>query len=245
MTGGALCASAGSAAHVFVAGLGADDDALEISGDDGRHLARVRRLRDGEHVTAADGLGAWRSYRVDSAGRDRLGLRAMGPLQREDPPAALCVAFAPTKGGQPELVVAALTELGVATIVPVHCERSVVRWEGERALAATARLERVAREAAMLSRRAWLPVLEPPEPFGTVIAREGAVLADIGGVSPWVLPPAPGGGRTVVVGPEGGFSPAERAACEQVARLALSRHVLSAATAPVAAAAVLLAAMAR
>ena len=43
------------------------------------------------------------------------------------------MGFALVKGGRPELVVQKLTELGVDRIVPFVAERSVVRWEGERA----------------------------------------------------------------------------------------------------------------
>ncbi len=58
--------------HTFVADLGDD---VQVDGDDGHHLARVRRLESGEHVTAADGTGAWREYVVDDVGRGSVALR--------------------------------------------------------------------------------------------------------------------------------------------------------------------------
>ena len=65
--------------------------------------------------------------------------------------------FAPVKGDRPEWTVQKLTELGVDRIVPLRAARSVVRWDGERGAAAVERLRRVAREAAMQSRRCRLP----------------------------------------------------------------------------------------
>ena len=50
-----------------------------------------------------------------------------------------------------------LTELGVDRIVPFVAERSVVRWDADKADRNVERLRRVAREAAMQSRRTWLP----------------------------------------------------------------------------------------
>ena len=50
------------------------DDSVEITGADGHHLQRVRRLRVGEHVTAADGAGGWRRYEIDAVEPGRLHL---------------------------------------------------------------------------------------------------------------------------------------------------------------------------
>ena len=57
-----------AAAHTFAEHLA---DTLEIDGTDGHHLQRVRRLRPGEHVTVADGLGSWRRYEIEDAGPGR------------------------------------------------------------------------------------------------------------------------------------------------------------------------------
>ena len=51
---------------------------VEITGADGHHLQRVRRLRAGEHVTVADGAGAWRRYEIEAVEPGRLQLGARG-----------------------------------------------------------------------------------------------------------------------------------------------------------------------
>src|SRR5262245_28290306 len=92
----AWAAGADAAAHIIV---GALDDVLAIEGDDGHHLARVRRLRAGESVTAGDGNGAWRLYVVTDVRDGHLQLESRGTIEREpqlQPP--LTVAFALTKG---------------------------------------------------------------------------------------------------------------------------------------------------
>lgn len=234
-----LAADAPATAHVLVAEVRSDDD-LTIEGPDGHHLQRVRRLRAGEAVTAADGAGSWRLYDVCSATDGRVVLAPVGPVTEE--PALIprvSVAFAPAKGDQAGAVVHQLVELGVDRVVPVSLERSVVRWDGARAEKAVARLQRVAREAAMQCRRAWLPEIAPAAALEAVALQPGLLVADRTGVAAAMLPAAPAEGWLVLVGPEGGLSPGELARVGPAVRLAVGPYVLRAVTAPVAAAAAL------
>jgi 16S rRNA (uracil1498-N3)-methyltransferase len=230
----AFAADAGAVAHVLVERL---DDELEVAGDDGHHLARARRLRAGEGVTAADGRGRWRGYVVAAVQGRSLSLAATGEARLEPellPP--LAVAFALTKGVKPETVVRQLTELGVDAVLPVVGDRSVAR-PGEGGDRVVARLQRVAREAAMQCRRARVPQISSPTPLLELVGLPGLVVAERGGAA--TLPDGGGAGWTVLVGPEGGFSPSEAAALGSAPRLALGAHVLRSETAAVAAAAVL------
>jgi 16S rRNA (uracil1498-N3)-methyltransferase len=187
------------------------------------HLGRVLRLRDGEVVCAADGAGGWRRCTFDGSERlvpsDDSG-RAPAP---SDP---VTVAFVPVKGDRPELVVQKLTELGVDRIVVTASERSVVRWEGERAGKHLDKLRRVAAESFQQCRRLWLPEVVTAS-LGDLLAT-GTVLADMGGADP-----APDL-RSVVVGPEGGWTERERALARS-APVSLGDHVLRAETAAIAA----------
>jgi 16S rRNA (uracil1498-N3)-methyltransferase len=231
-------------AHPFVAAL---SDDVHVVDDDGHHLARVRRLEPGEHVTAADGTGAWRAYVVEDVGRGSVTLRAVAPPAREPVLVPrLRVAFALTKGEKPETVVRQLTELGVDAVAPVLAARSVVKARGDRATALVERLRRVAREAACQSRRARITDVEDVRPLGDLLhdgAFEGGgvVVAERDGPSDDGLPgpTVPEADWTLVVGPEGGFGPDEAAALAGVARIGVGPYVLRAETAAVAAAAVL------
>lgn len=233
----AWAAAQDAAAHTFVAAL---DDSVEITGADGHHLQRVRRLRVGEHVTAADGAGAWRRYEIDAVEPGRLHLSARGELRREPelvPSVELAVAL--TKAGALDTVVARCTELGVARITPVRASRCVVQWDAAQADRAVERLRKVAREAAAQSRRARLPEIAPVAELADFAGRPGVLVADRAG-SPIdeVAPPA-GAAWTVVVGPEGGFAAGELDGFGGAGRLQLGPHILRAETAPIAAVAVL------
>jgi len=236
-----FAASEDASAHTFVADL---TDEVVIAGDDGHHLARVRRLQPGEPVTAADGAGTWRGYEVVMVARGAVTLHARTPPRAEPRlTPSLCVAFALTKGTKPEVVARQLTELGVDEIVAFVARRSVVRARGAQADALVGRLERVVREAAAQCRRARLPVVQSPEPFDAVITRPGLVVAERARApATRALDEAPGDDSlawTLVVGPEGGFDPGEAQALAGAPVVSVGPHVLRAETAAVAAAALL------
>ena len=207
-----------SAAHVFVASL--DDPQPES--DDAHHVFRVLRLRDGEVVTVSDGRGGWRPTVVASG-----VLLPSGDVVRDEAPPQGCVAAAIPKGDRCEWMVQKLTELGVREIVLLHCDRGVVRWDGDRGVKQLARMRRVAREASMQSRRVWLPEVTGPVTFADVAARPGTVLAEPDGDAH--VDPA-----CIVIGPEGGFSAAELDL--GLPQLRLARTVLRVETAAVVAA---------
>lgn len=232
-------------AHVFVDDL----DAPVVAPADRHHLERVLRLRIGEVVSVSDGRGG--SRRCTFVGEADGRLEPAGEVERSPAPSPpVGVGFALVKGDKPEWIVQKLTECGVDRILPFVAERSVVRWDAAKAARNAARLQRVAVEAAMQSRRVWLPEVVSVQPFSAVVAGAGAgagaggggdgggtvALADLDGD-----PPSLEAWPTVLVGPEGGWTDAERgAAAGRIVRFGPT--VLRAETAAVAAG-VLLAAL--
>jgi len=209
--------------HVFVEAI----DAPALTAADRHHLERVLRLRAGEPLTVSDGRGWWRRCRYG------VPLEVVGEpevVPAADP--ALTVAFAPVKGDSPEWVVQKLTELGIDRIVVLETERSVVRWDAERAGRQIERLSRVAREAAMQCRRCHLPDVEGVWSLADVAdAWPDAARADRGGSALGARD------HVLVVGPEGGWTEAERAAVPRA--VGLGDHVLRAETAAVTAGALM------
>ena len=204
--------------HVIVASV----ESPVLDDADRHHLTRVLRVRDGDPVTVGDGAGRWRPCRLGAQPEpvDRVML-----VGRPEP--AVAVAFALIKGGRPELVVQKLTEVGVDRIVPFVAARSVVQWDDVKAEKNIERLRRVAREAVMQSRRAWVPEVDALASFAEVAAEPGVCLADRGGGAVRLETPL------VMIGPEGGWSDAEAALVER--RVRLAEPVLRAETAAIAA----------
>ncbi len=230
-----------AAALVFVADY---DDAADgprvISGPDGHHLQRVRRIGVGERIVVADGAGRWYLSEVASSADATLTVVPVGAASEEPQPAPrIAIAFAPAKSDHGTEVVHQLVEVGVDRIVPLITERSVVRWDGARGERAQERLQRVVRTAGMQCHRARLPVLEPPSTLGALVASEGVLVADRdgGAIDPVNWPPADE--WCVVIGPEGGFAPEELEPLGSAPRIALGPHVLRSVTAPIAVASAL------
>jgi 16S rRNA (uracil1498-N3)-methyltransferase len=231
-------------AHTFLPAL---DDDVTLADDAGHHLSRVRRVRAGETLIAADGDGRWRPYAVVGVRPGAVELHARGASVVEPPlEPRLVVAFALTKGTKPDLAVQKLTELGVDGVTLLSTRRSVPRWSGSRVDAALTRLRRIAREAAAQCRRARLPEIDGVLPVTELRGRPGLVVADPAGEELARVPAPPGGEWVLVVGPEGGFDTDEAAVLttpaehgEGPARLRLGPHVLRAETAAIAGAAAL------
>ena len=207
MTSGASPAAPGPgwAAWAFVEDL----EAPELDPADAHHLGRVLRVRPGEPVGVSDGGGQWRPCAVTAVDGRGVHLEPLGAVATE--PAgrpAVTVGFSLVKGDRPELVVQKLTELGVDRIVPVAARRSVVVWDPERGARKLARLRQVAREAAMQSRRPWLPEVTDTTTVAAAAATLGAAaaLCHQGGVArPSLRRPA------LLTGPEGGWDEEELA----------------------------------
>ena len=212
----------GTAPHLLVA----DVERPEPEAAALHHLRRVRRLPDGAPVTVTDGRGRWRWCRLGAAGIEPDG--SVTAVDRPEP--AITVAFALTKGDKPELVVQKLTELGVDRIAPFRAERSVVRWDPDRAAAHHARWQVIASAAVEQSRRCWAPEVLPVGEVEDLVAM-GAARVERGGHPPSLA-------RSVVaVGPEGGWSESERERLEWPVNL--GSHVLRAETAALTAGGVL------
>jgi 16S rRNA (uracil1498-N3)-methyltransferase len=180
----------------------------------------VRRLSVGERADVTDGAGTVAECVVMRTGP---GVVELAVLAKRAVPAAeprIVVAQAIPKGDRGELAVEIMTEVGVDAVVAWQAERCVARWRADRADKALARWQATAREAAKQSRRAWIPEVTGPESTPQIARRVAAaglaVLLDPDAAAPLGSLSVPGHGEVVViVGPEGGVSPAEAEALER------------------------------
>lgn len=221
---------------------------VTLSGPEGHHAAAVRRLRPGERADVSDGAGTIGECVVVSAGRDSVVLDVRAVREIPPPQPVITVVQALPKGDRGELAVELMTEVGVDSVVAWAAQRCVVRWQGERGARALGKWQSAAREAAKQSRRAWIPEVTGPATLADVARRVSsaacAVVLEADAAAALSRLALPGQGEIVlVVGPEGGISPSERAALDEAGAVEarLGPTVLRTSTAGAAAAAVLLA----
>ena len=198
------------------------------------YLRNVMRLGEGAEIEVFDGRsGGW------AAAVSMLGKRdgAVVPLRevrpQRDPPDVWLI-FAPIKKARTDFIVEKAAELGAARIVPVQTERT----NAERIR--RDRLQAHAVEAAEQCGGTFVPEVADLIPLPALLddwpEGRSLVFADEGlaGEAAPDLPPAP---TALLIGPEGGFSDAERARLREAATvsLPLGPRVLRADTAAVAA----------
>jgi 16S rRNA (uracil1498-N3)-methyltransferase len=189
---------------------------VTLSGPEGHHAAAVRRLRVGERADVGDGAGTLAEGVVTALGKDSVTLDLQAVRTVAAPQPRLIVAQALPKGDRGELAVELMTEIGIDTVIPWAADRSITRWAGERGDKALAKWRATAREAAKQSRRAWLPEVTPVV-TGAALAKHVAAAAlaiVLAADAPQKLHEVPlpqAGDILLLVGPEGGISPAERA----------------------------------
>ena len=227
-------------------------DRIVLTGPEGHHAAKVRRLRVGEPVDVVDGRGTRASCTVAEVGRDEVTLDVLG--RTTEPPSSprLVLVQALAKGDRGELAVELATEVGIDEIVPWSAARCVVRWEGERGSKALARWRSTAREAGKQSRRAWLPEVRPVHStrqlLDLVRAADATLVLHESAADPLATVDLPDEGQVLLlVGPEGGLTDEELAELTEAgaAVVRLGASVLRTSTAGAAAAAVVSARTAR
>jgi 16S rRNA (uracil1498-N3)-methyltransferase len=185
-----------------------------LRGQEGRHATTVRRLAPGEEVYLTDGAGTVAQCVVEQTRPGQLVLTVVSRQTEPYPDPALIVVQAIPKGDRAELAVELLTEVGADVIVPWTAERCIVQWRGDRAERGLARWRSTALQAGKQSRRAWLPQVTAQASTAALGERVGAaglaVVLDADAPMRLADLDVPATGDIVViVGPEGGITPAE------------------------------------
>ncbi|MBL0728790.1 16S rRNA (uracil(1498)-N(3))-methyltransferase [Piscinibacter sp. HJYY11] len=226
-------------ARVFVDQALVPDALIDLPPGPARHV-QVLRLQPGDPLTLFNGHGGEWSARVEQMGRSQVSVQLLAhdPVDRELAQHVTLAIGMPANERMDALVEKA-TELGVAALQPLVCERSVLRLSGERAEKRQAHWQAVAVAACEQSGRTRVPQVAPvltlPAWLAGQPAREG--------VEACVLDPRADTGALplsraalFLSGPEGGLSDAEVQLAEArgFRRVGLGPRVLRADTAPLA-----------
>jgi 16S rRNA (uracil1498-N3)-methyltransferase len=215
---------------------------LTVSGPEAHHAIRVKRLEINDPLDLLTGQGH-RAHCIiqdtrKSRGEWELVLRVLDSAIEPPTSPSIHVRSAVPKGDALEQMIDGLSQVGVATWSPLLCTRSIVDPRETK----LSRLHRICEESLKQSARPWLMQIADAAPFATALNETSTtlIIADASG-QPYT--PTPHTNITLLIGPEGGFTPAELAAAQTSnARIcSFGRHIMRIEVAAVVAAAHILA----
>ena len=182
---------------------------VTVEGPQAHYLANVLRMGAGDQFLLFNGMsGEWLAEIVD-AGKKRIALAVIEATRPQESVPDLWLAFAPIKRGRVDWLVEKAVELGVAHLMPVVTQRTIVdKLSLERMRANIV-------EAAEQCGRTSLASIDAPVKLDAFLrGLDGAralYFADETGGEPAASAFAPGP-AILLTGPEGGFTPDEAAA---------------------------------
>jgi 16S rRNA (uracil1498-N3)-methyltransferase len=191
--------------RVFLPGVDLSAE-IVLPPDELDKLRKVLRLSSGALIAVLPDDGTL--VRCELRGRVAMPVEVVRP--ETEPAMRLTIAQALPKGDKLEEIVRACTELGAVRFLLFASERTVVRWDEKKVEDRLRRLRTIAKESAEVSFRTRLPRIEFVDSLDEVLAMEpdAIVLSEVESVDRR-LPSVLGESATLVVGPEGGWSPRE------------------------------------
>jgi 16S rRNA (uracil1498-N3)-methyltransferase len=213
---------------------------LTLGKDQSHYLASVMRAKVGEAVLLFNGRdGEWFGELAD-VGKNAVRLTVRAQTRPQAPEPDLWLLAAPLKKDNTDLVAEKAAELGASALWPVFTRRTVA------ARVNADRLRAHLMEAAEQCERLTVPELKEPAALDKVLAgwdpARILMFLDESGSGPPLAQALPQSGPlAVLVGPEGGFTPEERAllaTCAFARPVSLGPRILRAETAAISALAV-------
>jgi 16S rRNA (uracil1498-N3)-methyltransferase len=244
--------------RVFVAGELQSGSAVELPRETAAHLIKVLRARSGDEIVLFNGDGREFTGAIEKAQGARVSasVGAARVIDRESPFVLTLVQCVP-RGDRMDFIVQKATELGIARIVPVLSQRSVVRLDERQSASKQAHWRAVAVSACEQCGRNRLPTVDAPQPLlnylgslapaaaaevlRLVLEPERARRTQGPGRSFDSASPQPVSRAEIAIGPEGGFAAEELDAFDLsgFSRVTIGPRVLRTETAAIAAIAVL------
>jgi 16S rRNA (uracil1498-N3)-methyltransferase len=192
-----------------------------LSPEESHHALSVLRLQPGDALTVFDGKGREGRATVTVTEKNTLHYRVQTTHQSPTPNFQLRLGQAVPKNKAMEFILQKGTELGLPTLYPLLSDRSVVQLDGEKAESKTGKWGQIALEACKQCGQNWLPDIHSPQTVAQFIDVQKswgglklvaslqpdarplhAVIADARQTGTW-------NNVTVLIGPEGDFTPSE------------------------------------
>lgn len=201
---------------------------LELEPAPSRHLLTVLRLKPGAALLLFDGSGSEFVAQLESEkGRHARVQVGAEHIARSESPLRVTLAQGISRGERMDFTLQKAVELGVAEIMPLLVERSVVRLDAGQAARKRAHWQQVVIGACEQSGRVRVPMVHAPLSLCDFMAQHplsghGLLLDPDAALSMKNLPAPESNQILLLVGPEGGLNEAETAAARQAGFTAVS-----------------------
>ena len=188
---------------------------IELPASEARHAATVKRLSIGDNITLFDGSGKSAQAIIVSATKRQVIVQVNKIAQQQASLPKVNLAFAIPKSKRLDWLLEKVTELGVSKLYPIIFERSVAG--GDKLTASKRdRWELHCVSACKQCRSNWIPKIMPMQWLSDFLEGDISGLKLLGDLEPEtsslakLLTNNPDNEITILIGPEGGVSPAER-----------------------------------
>lgn len=237
----------------FITPEAVQDSIIQIDKEQSHHILKVLRLKPGDHFELFDGRGNVFLCRFLSKGNGGV----LATIENHDyysnqPSTQVVLAQGIAKGEKMDYIIQKAVEIGVSSIIPFVSERTVVVLDHSKAERKNERWKNIAREACKQSKRNIVPEIKPivlfPQLLDHLQDKRAVLLFENEGkvrlrdVLAGYRDGLKGQSITVVIGPEGGFSPDEiqKALDKNILVAGLGSRILRTETAGLAAASIIL-----
>ena len=146
--------------YFYTEPISSSQNFIVLNEENSRHIVQVLRMAEGKQLKLTDGLGNVYTTEITEAHKKKCIVKIIDSVKIEAAQNKVCIAISPVKNNSRfEWFLEKATEIGVAEIVPLLCERT------EKQFLKFDRLKGILISAMLQSQQAWLPVLNEPIKF--------------------------------------------------------------------------------
>jgi 16S rRNA (uracil1498-N3)-methyltransferase len=188
------------------------DNIIVLNEENSKHIVQVLRMQNGKQIKLTDGFGNVFLAEITDAHKKKCAVKIVERSKQESPANKVCIAVSPVKNNSRlEWFLEKATEIGVSEIVLLMCDRT------EKQNIRMDRMKGILISAMLQSQQAWLPILEEPKKYALYVKEVKAENKFVAhceeenkqSLKSYLSTFQPFNASTILIGPEGDFSPQE------------------------------------
>ncbi len=152
--------------RIFISSDKIQNNIATIGGADLNYLKNVMRLKVGDEIAVLDNKSREFSSKIISMDKNTIKAKFLAEKQpKSELKIQVIIAQGLPKNPKMDVIVQKATELGVARIIPIMTERSVIKIRDKKEIQKVERWQKIAKEAAEQSGRSVIPIVDDIRSF--------------------------------------------------------------------------------